>query len=201
MQTTHMFQELLVEQFVVGPLNNNLYVLSTEDHTDALLIDATGDDPELLRRLVERGVTHALITHGHHDHVGGVAELRRRGVQVLVSEGDAPLLAGYDVTVVDKEVIRIGDIFVQVLVTPGHTPGSICIAVEGHHVLFTGDTLFPGGPGATSFPGGDFPAIVRSLERLFGMFDDGTVVFPGHGAATTIGAEAGNLDDWVARGW
>ncbi len=201
MQTTHMFQELLVEQFVVGPLNNNLYVLSTEDHTDALLIDATGDDPELLRRLVERGVTHALITHGHHDHVGGVAELRRRGVQVLVSEGDAPLLAGYDATVVDKEVIRIGDIFVQVLVTPGHTPGSICIGVEGHHVLFTGDTLFPGGPGATSFPGGDFPAIVRSLERLFGMFDDGTVVFPGHGAATTIGAEAGNLDDWVARGW
>jgi glyoxylase-like metal-dependent hydrolase (beta-lactamase superfamily II) len=201
METSQVFGQLRVDQYVVGPLDNNLYVLSTQDTSQAMLIDATGDDLDLLTRLVDRGVTRALITHGHDDHIGGVAHLRQLGVQVLVGEPDAALLDGYDIALVDNEVIRLGEISLQVLATPGHTPGSICLGTLGQRVLFTGDTLFPGGPGATKFPGGDFPTIIRSLRRLFAMFDDDTVVLPGHGAPTTIGAESGSLDDWIARGW
>jgi glyoxylase-like metal-dependent hydrolase (beta-lactamase superfamily II) len=85
--------------------------------------------------------------------------------------------------------------------TPGHTPGSICFRLEGTPVVFSGDTLFPGGPGNTTFPGGDFATIIRSIEdRLFSLPAD-TVVLPGHGADTTIGDERPHLQEWVERGW
>jgi glyoxylase-like metal-dependent hydrolase (beta-lactamase superfamily II) len=87
------------------------------------------------------------------------------------------------------------------LLTPGHTPGSMCFLIEGSPVLFSGDTLFPGGPGATSFEGGDFPTIIRSIEqRLFTLPPD-TLVLPGHGDTTTIGTERPHLQEWIDRGW
>jgi glyoxylase-like metal-dependent hydrolase (beta-lactamase superfamily II) len=96
----------------------------------------------------------------------------------------------------------VGHLRIRTLHTPGHTPGSICFAVEGTPLLFTGDTLFPGGPGATKFPGGDFPTIIRSIEdRIFRVYDSDTVIWPGHGAPSTVGTEAPSLDEWVARGW
>ncbi|MGH9082465.1 MAG: MBL fold metallo-hydrolase, partial [Acidimicrobiales bacterium] len=91
---------------------------------------------------------------------------------------------------------------VHTIATPGHTPGSMCFAVKGTPLLLSGDTLFPGGPGNTSFPGGDFATIIRSIERrLLARFGDDTVVLPGHGASTTIGTEAPHLAEWVDRGW
>ena len=129
--------------------------------------------------------------------------MREAGYEVAVPESDAPMLSdvGYDFFVTDVEVVEVGRVLLTGIVTPGHTPGSICFKVEGSPVLFSGDTLFPGGPGATKLPGGDFPTIIRSIEsRLFTLPDD-THVLPGHGADTTIGTEKPHLGEWIERGW
>ena len=85
--------------------------------------------------------------------------------------------------------------------TPGHTPGSMCFRIQDRPILFSGDTLFPGGPGATQFEGGDFAAIIQSIDRRLFTLDADTLVLPGHGNETSIGAERPHLDEWVARGW
>jgi glyoxylase-like metal-dependent hydrolase (beta-lactamase superfamily II) len=193
--------DLSIGRYVVGPLENNLYVLSTTSSRETVLIDASSDDPVLLDEFSHRGVRRVVITHGHHDHIGGVAALRARGARVFVSEEDAPLLDEFDEYLVDGSLLELGSTTLRILATPGHTPGSLCIAVEGANVLFTGDTLFPGGPGATSFPGGNFSTIIESIRRIFATFDPETLVLPGHGASTTIGAEIGSFDAWIARGW
>ncbi|MCA1692167.1 MAG: MBL fold metallo-hydrolase, partial [Actinobacteria bacterium] len=97
-------------------------------------------------------------------------------------------------------VIEAGRLRLHTFHTPGHTPGSVCFRIEGSPVLFAGDTLFPGGPGATRRRGGDFPAIIRSVERLFTLPEE-TIVMPGHGLDTTIGAERPHLQEWIDRGW
>jgi glyoxylase-like metal-dependent hydrolase (beta-lactamase superfamily II) len=98
-------------------------------------------------------------------------------------------------------VITVGRTRLQSILTPGHTEGSICFKVEGSPVLFSGDTLFPGGPGNTSFPGGDFPTIITSLEERLFVLPDDTLVLPGHGLDTTIGTERPHLQEWIDRGW
>jgi glyoxylase-like metal-dependent hydrolase (beta-lactamase superfamily II) len=96
----------------------------------------------------------------------------------------------------------VGRLALRTISTPGHTRGSMCFRVEGRPLLFSGDTLFPGGPGATKFDGGDFPTIIRSIEdRLFSPLDPDVQVLPGHGEATTIGAERPHLQEWIDRGW
>ena len=112
------------------------------------------------------------------------------------------MLPSYDVIIEDDAVIEVGDLRIRTIATPGHTPGSICFAIEGTPVLLSGDTLFPGGPGNTKFEGGDFPTIIQSIDRrLFSKFDAETLVLPGHGASTTIGDERPHLQEWVDRGW
>jgi glyoxylase-like metal-dependent hydrolase (beta-lactamase superfamily II) len=102
----------------------------------------------------------------------------------------------------DDAIIEVGNLRIRTVATPGHTPGSICFAVEQTPVLLSGDTLFPGGAGNTKFEGGDFPTILKSIEeRLFKRFDAGTIVLPGHGDRTTIGNESPHLQEWVDRGW
>ena len=108
---------------------------------------------------------------------------------------------GYDVFLDDAEVIEVGKLRLHAIHNPGHTPGSISFLVEGAPILFSGDTLFPGGPGATKFPGGDFDEIIRSIDdKLFSLPRD-TIVMPGHGVDTTIGNERPHLREWIARGW
>ena len=112
------------------------------------------------------------------------------------------MLPSYDLLLEDDTVIEVGDMRLRTIATPGHTPGSMCFSVEGTPLLFSGDTLFPGGPGNTKFEGGDFPTIIRSIEdRLFSRFGADTVVLPGHGDDTTIGTERPHLQEWVDRGW
>ena len=124
------------------------------------------------------------------------------GYDVAVTAADAAMLPAYDQLLEDASVLEVGRLRVTTIATPGHTPGSMCFAVEGTPLLFTGDTLFPGGPGNTSFEHGDFDAIIRSIEeRLFAPFGPDTLVLPGHGAGTTIGAESPHLAEWVERGW
>ena len=112
------------------------------------------------------------------------------------------MLPSYDALLEDDAVLSVGALRIRTLHTPGHTPGSICFSLENTPVLFTGDTLFPGGPGNATFEGGDFPTIIRSIEnRIFRAFDGETLIWPGHGAPSTVGAESPSLDTWVARGW
>ena len=111
------------------------------------------------------------------------------------------MLPGHDFLLEDDAVVPVGDLRVRTISTPGHTPGSMCFLVEGSPVLFSGDTLFPGGPGATKSDD-DFETIMGSLrQRLFSRLADQTVVLPGHGPSTTIGSERPHLDEWAERGW
>ena len=191
-----------VHRFVVGPVDNNVYVVRCRRSGVAALIDAANEHERLLEVSRRLGVATVLETHGHWDHIGAVAEVREVGIGVWVRAEDAGLLPGYDHLLDDDIDIAVGDLRLRTVHTPGHTPGSICFALVDTPVLFSGDTLFPGGPGATSFEGGDFPTIIASIEeRLFRRFDAETIVWPGHGAATTIGVERPHLDEWVERGW
>lgn len=191
-----------VHRFVVGPIDNNVYVVRCRRSGEAALIDAANEHERLLRVATRLGVGAVLETHGHWDHIGAVEQVRAAGIDVWVREEDAGRLPGYDHLLEDDDVVRVGDLRVRTVHTPGHTPGSICFALENAPVLFTGDTLFPGGPGNTTFEGGDFATIIASIEeRLFRVFDASTTIWPGHGAPSTLGVERPHLDEWVERGW
>lgn len=192
-----------VHRVVVGSYDNNVFVVRCRQSGDAVLIDAANEHERLLDLCRRLGVRRVLETHGHHDHIGAVAQLRDAGYEVAVASQDAPMLreVGYDVFLDDAEVIEFGRLRLDVIHSPGHTPGSVSFALAGAPLLFTGDTLFPGGPGATKFPGGDFGAIISSIDTKLFTFPDDTIVLPGHGADTTIGAERPHLAEWVDRGW
>ncbi len=191
-----------VHRSVVGPMDNNVYVVRCRRTGEALLIDAANEHDLLLDLCEKLGVIQVVETHGHWDHVQAVSAMREAGYPVAVTAADAAMLPSYDQLLKDEAVLTIGRLRVVTVATPGHTPGSVCFAVEGTPLLFTGDTLFPGGPGNTSLDGGNFPAIIRSIERrLFARFDPCTIVLPGHGASTTIGMESPHLQEWIDRQW
>ena len=191
-----------VHRFVVGPIDNNVYVVRCVATGEATLIDAANEHDRLLRVATRLGVTSVLETHGHWDHIGAVEQVRDAGIDVWVRGEDAGMLPSYDHLLDDDTVHRVGELGLRTIHTPGHTPGSISFALEGTPLLFTGDTLFPGGPGNTTFEGGDFATIIESIEqRFYRVFDDNTIFWPGHGKESTIGNERSHLDEWVARGW
>lgn len=191
-----------VHRVVVGPVDNNVHVIRCKETGDAVLVDAANEHELLLELCRELGVRHVVETHGHWDHIQAVPAIRDAGFEVAVTAADAEMLPSYDLVLEDDAVIEVGRLRIATIATPGHTPGSMCFHVEGTPLLFSGDTLFPGGPGATKFPGGDFPTIIRSIEdRIFSRFGPDTKVLPGHGADTTIGAETPHLQEWIDRGW
>ena len=190
-----------VHKVVVGPMDNNVFVLRCRETGEAVLLDAANEHERLLDLCQALGVRSVLETHGHWDHIQAVPAVRDAGYEVAVTAADAPMLDAYDQLLEDESVIEVGRLRLHTLATPGHTPGSMCFRLEGSPLLFSGDTLFPGGPGNTSFEGGDFDTIIRSLqERLF-VLPDETLVLPGHGDDTTIGTERPHLDEWIERGW
>ncbi len=191
-----------VHRFVVGPFENNVYVVRCRRTGAAALLDAANEHDRLLRVATRLGVTSVLETHGHWDHIQAVEQVRDAGIDVWVREEDASMLPSYDHLLEDDTVHRVGDLRLRTVHTPGHTPGSISFALENTPMLFTGDTLFPGGPGNTTLEGGDFPTIVTSIEeRIFRVFAAATMIWPGHGAPSTLGTERPHLDEWVERGW
>jgi len=192
-----------VHKVVVGPYANNVFVIRCRRAGEAVLIDAANEHEQLLELCRRLGVRRVLETHGHWDHIQAVPALREAGYEVAVTSADAPKLAdvGYDVLLDDAEVIEVGNLRLDAIHNPGHTPGSISFRLRDTPLLFTGDTLFPGGPGATHFDDGDFGTIIRSIEQRLFSFPDETVVLPGHGVNTTIGAERPHLDEWIERGW
>jgi glyoxylase-like metal-dependent hydrolase (beta-lactamase superfamily II) len=190
-----------IHQVVVGPVDNNVIVLRCTETGDAVLLDAANEHERLLELCQRLGVRRVLETHGHWDHIQAVPQLRDAGYSVGVTAQDAGMLPSYDDVIDDDTVITVGRLRLHTIHTPGHTPGSMCFKLEGHPVLFSGDTLFPGGPGNTSFEGGDFPTIIESIDRKLFTLPADTLVLPGHGASTTIGAERPSLQEWIDRGW
>ena len=192
-----------VHKVVVGPFDNNVFVVRCRRSGDAVLIDAANEHEQLLQLCRRLGVRRVLETHGHWDHIQAVPAMREAGYEVAVTALDAPRLkdVGYDVFIDDAEIIEVGDLRLHAIHNPGHTEGSISFHVVDTPLLFTGDTLFPGGPGNTQLEGGDFATIITSIDNRLFTFPAETIVLPGHGLDTTIGAERPQLASWVARGW
>jgi glyoxylase-like metal-dependent hydrolase (beta-lactamase superfamily II) len=191
---------LEVHKVVVGPFENNVFVLRCTETGEAVLLDAANEHDRLLDLCRALGVTRVLETHGHWDHIQAVAQLRDAGYAVHVTAEDAAMLPSYDQVLDDDAVVEVGRLRLRTIHTPGHTAGSMCFLVEGRPLLFSGDTLFPGGPGNTK-NGGHFPTIIESVDAKLFTLPPETVVMPGHGLDTTIGTERPHLQDWIDRGW
>jgi glyoxylase-like metal-dependent hydrolase (beta-lactamase superfamily II) len=190
-----------VDKLVVGPFENNVYVVRCTTSGDAVIVDAANEHDLLLDVARASGVRRVLTTHGHWDHIQAVTALRDAGIDVGIAEADAAMLPAYDFVLPDDEVIEVGRLRLRTIHNPGHTPGSTSFRLEGHPVLFTGDTLFPGGPGNTRSPEGDFPRILESIDRrLFALAGD-LLVMPGHGLDTPLAHERPHLQEWADRGW
>ena len=190
-----------VHAVVVGPMDNNVFVIRCTETGDGVLIDAANEHERLLELCSALGVRRVIETHGHWDHIQAVPAVRDAGYDVAVTAADSEMLPAYDSILDDDDVIEFGRLRLRTIATPGHTRGSMCFALEGSPLLFSGDTLFPGGPGNTSFEGGDFATIIDSLDQRLFTYPADTIVLPGHGNWTTIGSERPHLQEWVDRGW
>ena len=196
---------LKVTKLAVGPMDNNAYLLEDTQTGELVLIDAANEAPRLLELLGGRPLARIVTTHRHWDHWQALAEVQAAtGAAVAAHPIDAEEIP---VTVTEPvehgDTVRAGDVELTVIHLRGHTPGSIALrydaAAEPH--LFTGDSLFPGGPGKTT-SAADFTSLMNDLEqRVFDQLPDPTWVYPGHGNDTTLGAERPHIPEWRARGW
>jgi glyoxylase-like metal-dependent hydrolase (beta-lactamase superfamily II) len=190
-----------VHKVVVGPYENNVFVVRCRHTGEAVMLDAANEHELLLDLCQALGVRTVLETHGHWDHIQAVPAVRDAGYQVGVTAEDAAMLPSYDYLLEDDTMIEVGRLKLHTITTPGHTPGSICFKLVDKPLLFSGDTLFPGGPGATATELGDFDTIIESIDRRLFTLPADTIVLPGHGLDTTIGTERPSLQEWIDRGW
>jgi glyoxylase-like metal-dependent hydrolase (beta-lactamase superfamily II) len=197
----HADDRFEVHKVVVGPVDNNVYVLRCTETGDAVLLDAANEHDRLLDLCRALNVRSVLETHGHWDHIQAVPELRDAGYAVHVTAEDAAMLPSYDQILEDDSVVEVGRLRLRTIHTPGHTPGSMCFKLDGAPILFSGDTLFPGGPGNTEGDPTRFATIIEQVDRKLFTLPPDTIVLPGHGDDTTVGAERPHLDEWIERGW
>lgn len=190
-----------VDKLIVGPVENNVFVIRCTSTGEAVIIDAANEHDLLLEVARATGVRRVLTTHGHWDHIQAVTAMRDAGIDVGIASADAEMLPGYDFVIGDDEVIAVGDLHFRTIHNPGHTPGSTSFLLEDHPLLFTGDTLFPGGPGNTATPEGNFPQIIEAIDRRLFTLPADLLVLPGHGLDTTVGTERPHLQEWVDRGF
>jgi glyoxylase-like metal-dependent hydrolase (beta-lactamase superfamily II) len=202
-----------VRGFTVGPLQENCWVIRRDGAREGLIVDPGDEAPRLLAALEALGLGLAgiLVTHCHFDHVGAVAELARATrAEVWVPEGERAVLADLDSyvawpgfgpfesyeaehTVAGGETLELAGLSIDVVFTPGHSPGHVSYAVRDEAVLLSGDVLFRGSVGRTDLPGGDWPTLLGSIRTLVERLGPETTVYPGHMGITTLGAErAGN---------
>jgi glyoxylase-like metal-dependent hydrolase (beta-lactamase superfamily II) len=192
---------MLVTKLTLGPYDNNVYVVACERTGESVVIDASFDAAQIAAATAGTTVRAILLTHGDGDHIDALADLQARlGVPVAIHPADAARLATPpDFLLNEGESVTVGDGSLRIIHTPGHTPGCVCFHFED--TLIAGDTLFPGGPGATRGDKERFAQIIDSIrDKLFPLPDD-TLVRPGHGADTTIGTERPHLQEWIERGW
>ncbi len=186
-------------------VQNNVWLVGDDD--EVVVIDAAHDAGAIAERIGERRVAAILLTHGHNDHINAAPELAKRtGAAIWLHPADAALwgmthpVAQPDVELHGGQTVEVAGTQIQVLHTPGHSPGAVSFFAPGLAAVFTGDTLFAGGPGATGRSFSDFPTIIDSISHKLLTLPSATVVHAGHGDDTTIGAEAPHVDDWVVRG-
>jgi len=203
---------LTITKVAVGPMDNNAYLLKCKGTGQQLLIDAANDADTLLALIRAGGspLEKIVTTHQHWDHVGALVALAKEtGADTVAHVEDAPALPlAPSELVMHEDTIDVGDCVLKVIHLRGHTPGSIALLYDGGGELagsphlFTGDSLFPGGPGNTEGNPDRFNSLMTDLEdRIFAELPDGTWVYPGHGGDTTLGAERPHLAEWRARGW
>jgi len=197
---------VIIEKLVVGPFAANCYIVGSESNREGMIVDPGDEAKRILNKVKELGLDIKLIllTHGHIDHTGALKEVKEAtGAEVMVHADDAKSLKGQslgkllglsyppppppDRLLKDGDSIDIGDLHFLVLHTPGHTSGGICLQGEG--VVFSGDTLFNYSVGRTDLPGGSYNQLMNSLQTKLMTLPDDTIVYPGHGPETTIGAE------------
>jgi glyoxylase-like metal-dependent hydrolase (beta-lactamase superfamily II) len=197
---------LTITKVAVGPMDNNAYLLRCTQTGELALIDAANEPSTLLALVGDTPLATIITTHQHWDHHAALAEVQQAtDAATAAHPDDAP---GLPVPVTRPvrhgDTIAVGNASLSVIHLRGHTPGSIalCYAGDGDPHLFTGDSLFPGGPGNTNHDADRFAALITDLEdRVFGPLPDGTWVYPGHGGDTTLGAERPHVAEWRARGW
>jgi glyoxylase-like metal-dependent hydrolase (beta-lactamase superfamily II) len=192
--------DLELSHLSVGSMDNNVYILICPSTNESIIVDAANDASRILEAVAGTKVRYILQTHGHADHVQAMIELKdATRAPIAVHPADAAMLPlPPDILFQDGDRLPFGSHEILVLHTPGHTPGGVCFLLGSW--LISGDTLFPGGPGNTKSALGDFPVIIESVRRLLSLPPE-TEVLPGHGKATTIGAELPHLDEWIERGW
>jgi len=184
-------------------VDNNIWIVG--DEREVYVIDAAHDHRPIVEAVAGRRVAGILCTHGHNDHINAALELAdATGAPVLLHPADRLLWDRIHRSrapkgqMHDGQLLTTGKVFLQVLHTPGHSPGGVCLHDAAGGVVFSGDTLFRGGPGATGRTFSDFPTIIESIRTRLLVLPDTTVVHTGHGESTTIGAEAPHLDAWIA---
>jgi glyoxylase-like metal-dependent hydrolase (beta-lactamase superfamily II) len=202
----HELKDLMITKIAVGPMNNNAYLLRCRATDEQLLIDAANEAETLLGMIGGDGIASVVTTHRHGDHWQALAEVvAATGARTYAGREDAEgIPVRTDVLVDDGDTIRVGRVELTARHLVGHTPGSIALVYDdphGHPHVFTGDCLFPGGPGRTTQPE-EFDSLMDGLEtKLFDVLPDETWVYPGHGDDTTLGTERPHLAEWRARGW
>jgi glyoxylase-like metal-dependent hydrolase (beta-lactamase superfamily II) len=197
---------LTISKLAVSDMANNAYLLRDPESGEALLIDAAAEPSALLELIGDAHVRTVVTTHGHWDHHRALPEVvEATGAQTVAHPADAgDLPVPVTRPVEHGDTVTVGGQALEVVHLRGHTPGSIALvwrAPDGSTHVFTGDSLFPGGPGRTTQPE-NFTSLMNDLEeRIFGRFDDATWFYPGHGNDSTLGAERPHLGEWRARGW
>ena len=190
-------------------VTNNIWLVG--DDREVVVVDAAHDHRPIAEAVSGRRVTAIALTHGHNDHINAAVALQEAvDAPILLHASDRMLWSVVypardpDGDLADGDVLRAGGVDLGVLHTPGHSPGCVCLhaagAAGGVDVVFSGDTLFCGGPGATGRSHSDFPTIIRSLRARLLDLPPETIVHTGHGESTTIGAEAPHLEEWLRRG-
>ncbi|WP_405661809.1 MULTISPECIES: MBL fold metallo-hydrolase [unclassified Streptomyces] len=202
----HELKDLMITKIAVGPMDNNAYLLRCRATDEQLLIDAANDADTLLGMIGDDGIASVVTTHQHGDHWQALERVvTATGARTYAGRDDATgIPVPTDVLVDDGDTIRVGSVELTARHLVGHTPGSIALVYDdphGHPHVFTGDCLFPGGPGRTTRPE-EFNSLMGGLEtRLFDVLPDETWIYPGHGNDTTLGTERPHLAEWRARGW
>ncbi len=198
--------DLVITKVSVRPMDNNAYLLRCKSTGEQLLIDAANEPDRLLELIGATGLSTVVTTHRHQDHWFGLEDVvSETGARSIAHAADADELPVVHATVADADTIAVGTCSLEVIHLVGHTPGSIALLYRdpgGSPHLFTGDSLFPGGVGATRGNASNFASLIDDVEhKLFDRLPDETWFYPGHGNDSTLGAERPSIPEWRARGW